>query len=258
MQKPYNAIRVNFTFLLLFAVLALPNTAFSQDITPPSAPRLVAGNIGWGGGHWLHVLDAPTMSGSISWYALNDDVTYQVQLATDASFNAIVFDLDNVDQTWIEPNLPADFYYFRIGATDSSGNSGPWSETGTLEIAEDREPPSAAIISPTEGQAFSQGESLAIELEVSDDTVLRLALFTINGEYVGALGLNAVDWKLVPSFGTARTVVFETEIPKKGKGSSLEIVVIVSDVVGNETTTSAVVGSGDSPKGGKGKGKGHK
>ena len=42
-----------------------------------------------------------------------------------------------------------------------------------------------------------------------------------------------MDWKLVPSFGAARTVVFETEMPKKERAGSLEIVVIVSDVVGN-------------------------
>jgi hypothetical protein len=257
-QHPYNAIRSSFSFLLLCAVLALPSAAFSQDITPPDAPRLVAGNIGWGGGHWLYVLDAPSMSGRISWYALNDDVTYQVQLATDASFNAIAFDLDGLDQTWIEPNLPAGFYYFRVGASDASGNHGPWSTTGTAQRVEDSEPPSVTIISPSAEQPPSGGETVAIELEVVDDTVLRLALFSINGEYVGSLGLNGVDWKLVPSLGTPRIVVFDAPMPKKGNSSSLDIVVTVTDVVGNATTTSTVVGSGDSTKGGKGgKGKGH-
>ena len=253
MQKPYNAIRLKFTFLLLFAVLALPNAAFSQDTTPPDAPRLVAGNKGWAGGHWLHVLDAPTMSARISWYALNDDVTYEVQMATDASFDAIVFDMDGIAERWIEPSLPAGFYHFRVGATDSSGNAGPWSATGTLECAADSEPPIATIISPTEGQTFSSKGTLAIELEVSDDTVLRMAEFTLNGAWAGSLGLQAVDYKLVTSFGIARTVVFEAD----PKGKSVEIVVTVSDVVGNETTASVVVGSGDSPKGGGGKGKGH-
>lgn len=214
------------------------------------------GNTGWEGGYVLDVLDAPTMSGRIGWNVLNDNVTYQLQIATDASFSASVFDLDRIDQNWIEPTLPADFYYFRVRATDLAGNSGPWSETGTLEILEDLDAPIATITSPSTGQTFTKGQPIRIELAISDDTVLRLALFSINGIYTGTLGLGASDWKLLPSLGVTRTYVYETDIPKKGNASSLEIVVIVSDVVGHETTVSTVVGSGDT-KGGGGKGKGH-
>lgn len=240
MPQHYDKLRVKLSSLLLFAIpsalflalLSLPNAAFSQDTTPPSAPVLFAGNTGWDG-HWLHVEGAATMGRRVLWNELNDEVSYQIQFATDASFDDIVLDVDGLAESWIEPDLSPGFYYFRIGATDFSGNLGPWSETGTLECIVDREAPIAAILSPTAGQVFSKGEALMIELEVSDDTVPRLAQFTINGEYAGSLGLMTQNYKIVPSFGTPRTVIFETEVPTKGGGSSLDIEVAVSDVVDN-------------------------
>lgn len=214
--------------LLLFALLAVftvPEEAVGQDTTPPNAPLLYAGNVGWNG-HWLLVVDSPTISG-LGWNELNDDVTYEVQFAIDASFEAIVLHVEDIPGNRIEPNLAPGFYYFRIGATDSSGNVGPWSETGTLDSVVDSEPPYAAIVS-----SASDGETAVVELLVSDDTVLNSATFNINGEYAGIIGLRTVDYKIYPSFGIGRIVVFEAALPKGSKGLN-EVDASVSDVVEN-------------------------
>ncbi len=201
---------------------------------PKRCGLLFPGNTGYDG-HWLQVVGAASMK-HVSWNELNDEVTYQIQLATDASFNDIVLYLPEVAETTIEPNLPPGFYYFRIGATDLSGNVGPWSDTGTLERVADTEPPIAAILS-----ALLEGQILTLELEVSDDTVLRLAQFSINGEYVGSLGLKTENYKVVPSFGIPRTVVFESEIPKKGSNRSPQVTADVGDVVDKFTTVVSYV-----------------
>ena len=82
-------------------------------------------------------------------------------------------------------------------------------------MVEDTEWPRARIVSPLAG-SFSAGDIVPVELEVSDDTVLHLAQFSINGRYVGAVGLKTEDYKIRPSFGEPLTVLFDLEIPKGG------------------------------------------
>ncbi len=228
--------------LCLLGLLLVPLTASSQDLQAPSAPRLFEGNLGFDG-DWLYVFGSSTMSSRVYWYALSDDVIYQVQFATDEGFTSVVSDVDGVDLNWVEPYLDPGFYYFRVRATDFSANTGPWSATGTVAVVADSEVPSAAILSPQEGDSFTKGGTISIELEVSDDTILRLARFTINGDYAGFLGLKTKDLKLFPSFGESRTVVFDAEVPKNAK--SLEIMVTVSDVMYNSVTRTVVLGGSD-------------
>lgn len=223
-------------------MLLLPAASFSLE--------LFDGNLGYDG-NWLHVIDAPAMTDRVYWEDLGADFTYQAQCATDLGFQAVVVEEAALDTNYMTPALPAGAYYFRAREVDSSGTPGGWSAAGTLDVVEDTAWPGAQILSPLSG-SFSAGDPIAIELEVVDDTVLHVAQFRLNGEYVGALGLKTENYKVKPSFGVPRTVVFETEVPK-GKGP-LEISVIVSDVTYKQVTTSLVVeeASGGSRKGGKG------
>ncbi len=99
----------------------------------------------------------------------------------------------------------------------------------------------ARIDFPVSGQTLSQGDTIPIALEVSDDTVLHLARFTIGGDYAGILGLKTENYKVKPSFGEPRTVVFNYQLPANGKAGALEISVNVTDVANNAVTATVVV-----------------
>jgi len=165
--------------------------------------------------------------------------------------------MDGIEQNWVAPNVEPGFYYFHVRATDAGNQAGPWSNAGTLELVVDEEPPVAQILSPAAGQAFSAGDTISIELRVSDDTVLRKAHFMLNGEDAGTLPLATENFKTNPSFGEPRTVTFQLTAPKKS--SSLEIQAVVTDVmykaaVATVTTGATSGGSGGgSAKGNSGK-----
>jgi hypothetical protein len=235
--------RLSRAIAIFSALLALPQTAFSLD--------LFEGNLGYES-DWLHVLDAPAMGDRVYWYTLGDDVTYQFQCAADAEFVDIVLDERGIVPNYIAPDLGPGFCYFRVRETHSSGVTGAWSDVGTLEVIEDREAPQAKILSPVDGQTFASGETISIQLAVSDDTVLHLARFTIGDKYAGTLGLKAENNKLAPSFGKPRTVSFDYTLPK-GKKGPLTIFVDVSDVAYRSFTTAVVVnigkGGSDTQKG---------
>lgn len=227
------------TFLRTFHALAvssalvlLPGSAFSL--------QLFEGNLGYDS-DWLQVLDAPAMGDQVFWYDLGDDVTYQVQFANDATFSEVVLDEGGIVPNYVIPGLGAGFYHFRVRETHFSGVTGSWSDTGTLEVAEDRTRPLARILSPVAGQTFSPGATIPIELEVSDDTVLHLARFTVGGDYAGILGLKAENNKLRPSFGESRIVRFDYQLPSKGKAGAVEISVDVTDVTHKAVTAAVVV-----------------
>jgi len=227
-----------FSALAALAALALlPNQALSL--------RLFEGNLGYDS-DWLYVLDSTAMGDRVYWYDLGDDVTYEAQFALDESFEAPVLDLVNIVDNYVEPGLGPDFYYFRAREVHFSNAAGSWSETGTLEVVEDREPPTVRILAPLDGQVFMRQDTLAVQLEVSDDTVLRLARFTIGGDYAGTLGLKTENSKVKPSFGEPRTVAFNVQIPKNAGKGLLEISVAVSDVMGRAITDSVVIDVGGS------------
>jgi hypothetical protein len=202
--------------------------------------QLFEGNLGYDS-EWLHVLDAPAMGDQVFWYGLGDDVTYQVQFANDSAFTEVVLDEPGIVPNYIVPDLGAGFYHFRVRETHFSGVAGSWSRTGTLEVAEDLTRPLARILSPVAGQTFSPGSTIPIELEVSDDTLLHLARFTVGGDYAGILGLKAENSKLVPSFGESRTVRFDYQLPSKGKPGPVMISVDVTDVTHKAVTVAVVV-----------------
>ncbi|MHC4859861.1 MAG: Ig-like domain-containing protein [Planctomycetota bacterium] len=164
----------------LLTLMGSPSAAWSVQI--------FEGNLGYDG-DWLHVIDAEGMGSRVYWYESPDDVTYRVQFARDEAFDVVVSDMGQVVNNYVAPGLAPGFYYFRVSETNSEGNSGGWSERGTLAVVEDREAPSLEIISPVDGQTFYQGETLSVELEVSDDSVLHRARFAADGSYAGALGL---------------------------------------------------------------------
>ena len=243
---------------VLFSLLLLPSTALSV--------QLFEGNLGLDG-DWLQVLDVTTMSDRIYWYDVGGDVSYHVEFSTDAEFSAIAAEFDGATMNYVVPDLGLGFYHFRVSAIDSTGAVVSSSKSGTLEVIEDTEFPKASILSPAEGQSFSQGDTVSIELEVSDDTVLRLARFTINGEYVGVLGLKAENLKLKLSMGTSRTVTFAYQIPTSGKSGPMDILVSVSDVAYKSILRTVTInvgkasgtGSTSTNNGnGKGKGKGNR
>jgi hypothetical protein len=246
MKRAY-LIRVVQSLAALYALILLPATALSLE--------LFEGNLGYEG-DWLLVLDAPAMGDRVYWEDLGADVTYEVQCAVDDGFASLVLEESGITTNYVEPGLPAGFYYLRAREVHSSGDAGSWSDTGTLQVVEDVEWPRAEILSPLSG-SFSAGDIVSIELEVSDDTVLHVAQFTINGKYVGTLGLKSENYKVKPSFGEPRSLLFDYEIPK-GKRGSLEISVVVSDVTYKQATTSVVIRAGEpssGKKGGKGRGK---
>ena len=218
-------------FAALLALVLLPQTAFSLE--------LFEGNIGYEG-DWLHVLDAPGMGDRIYWYALGDEVTYQVQCANDIEFTSVVVDESGIVPNYVVPDLAPGFYQFRVRES-FSGVTGSWSDTGTVEVVEDLEPPQAQIVSPVAGQTLSQGDTIPIALEVSDDTVLHLARFTIGGDYAGILGLKTENYKVKPSFGESRIVVFNYQLPPNGKTGELAISVNVTDVAHHSVTTTVVI-----------------
>jgi hypothetical protein len=225
-------VRTFRAFAVFFALVLLPQTAFSLE--------LFEGNVGYEG-DWLHVLEAPAMGDQIYWYDLGDEVTYQVQCANDIDFTSLVLNEGGIVPNYVVPDLGPGFYHFRVRESHSSGVTGSWSDTGTLEVVEDLELPQAQIVSPVAGQTFSQGDTIPIELEVSDDTVLHLARFTIGGDYAGILGLKTENYKVKPSFGESRFVVFNYQLPANGKSGALEISVDVTDVAHNSVTATVVV-----------------
>jgi hypothetical protein len=225
------------TLVALTALILLPAASFSLE--------LFEGNLGYDG-EWLSVLDSTSMSDRVYWYELGDDVTYQAQIATNGSFLDLVLDLGDIDTNYVEPGLGPGFYYFRVREIHSSGAVGSWSNTGTLEVMEDRELPTAEILSPLPGQSFERGDLVSVQLRISDDTVLRLARFTIGGEYAGTLGLKTENYKVSPSFGEPRTVVFDYRLPKNTGKGPLEISVVVTDVTDKAVADSVVIDIGGS------------
>jgi hypothetical protein len=205
-----------------------------------AAVQLYEGNLGYEC-DWLHVMNSKKMSDRVYCYVSPDDATYQVQFALDDAFVDVVSDMGEVATNYVAPGLAPGFYYFRVRAFDLDGNAGSWSNTGTLQVVEDREAPSLEILSPVDGQTYSKGDRLFITLEVPDDTVLDSARFTIDGTYAGVLGLKTEDFKLVPSFGESRTVVFEYQTSSSGKAGPLEISVMLSDVTDNPVVKSVVL-----------------
>jgi hypothetical protein len=97
----------------------------------------------------------------------------------------------------------------------------------------------AQVLYPIAGQTFRLGDPISIQVEVSDDTILHLARFAINGEYLATVGLMSENFKLIPSFGETRTLVFDYQLPSRGKTGPVEISVLVSDVT-NASVTSRV------------------
>ena len=169
-----------------------------------------------------------------------------------------MLDVDGIAKNYIEPDVAPGLYFFRVSAVDVSGAVVSTSESGTFEVVVDRAPPSAKIVSPADGQVFQKGETVSIQLEVSDDTLLRLARFTIGGEYVGVLGLKTENYKVKPSFGETRTVRFDYVLPTTGPSGALEISVDVSDVLYNTVTRGVVVDVGGAATGTSSKSRGKK
>jgi hypothetical protein len=224
-------------FVALTALILLPTASFSLE--------LFEGNLGYDG-EWLSVLDSTSMSDRVYWYELGDDVTYQAQFATNESFLDLVLDFGDIDTNYVEPGLGPGFYYFRVREIHSSGAVGSWSDTGTSEVVEDLEPPTAEILSPLPGQSFERDDLVSVQLRISDDTLVRLARFTIGGEYAGTLGLKTENSKLSPSFGEPRTVVFDYRLPKNAGKGPLEISVVVTDVRDKAVADSVVIDIGGS------------
>ena len=232
------------TAVAVAALLLFPATAGSLE--------LFDGNLGYDG-EWLHVIDAPGMGNSIYWQDLGVDFTYDVNVALDDGFGGFgesVVQISEVETNYAEMDLPVGDYVFRVREVDASGAAGSWSDTGSLTVIEDLESPKARIL-----RADSVGDVVSIELEVSDDTVLRLARFTINGEYAGAVGLKTENFKIKPSFGQPRIVVFEHPLPK-GKKGQVTISVVVSDVTYKYASQSVVLGTEEGATGGPEKKKG--
>ena len=212
------------TLTAIFVLCLLPTTTWSVE--------LFEGNLGYEG-DWLHVWGSAAMTDRVYWYDLGTDISYRFQLSSDEAFSAVVLDIDAIADNFVEPDVEPGLYYFRVSAFDASGTAVSASDTGTLEVVADSALPSARIVSPREGEVFHKGDTLSVELEVSDDTVLHLARFTIGGEYVGVLGLKTENYKIKPSFGEPRTVSFDYQIPTNGPIGALEIAVEVSDVLYN-------------------------
>jgi hypothetical protein len=228
--------------LLLFGLL--PKTALSV--------QLFEGNLGFDG-DWLYVLDSTAMGDRVYWYDLGTDVTYRVQFVTTDDASIVVEDIDGITTNYVVPDLDPGSYYFQVRAIDSLGAVVSESDAGLLDVVVDQHPPIARILSPRDRQTFTQGDTISIELEVSDDTLLHLARFTIDGDYAGLLGLKTENQKLKPSFGTARTVTFDYAIPTKGKAGPLEISVAVSDVMHNTVRPTIVIDTLKAGAGGRAK-----
>ena len=222
--------------VVLLCLVLVPGTTSSLE--------LFDGNLGHSAA-WLHVLDAPAISDAVYWQALGDDVTYHAQFAIDAGSEdpfpeeRLVLDENGIVTNWIAPGLTPGAYLFRVREIHSSGVAGSWSSTGTLEVLEDLEAPVADVLYPIAGQTFTLGDPISIQVEVSDDTLLHLARFAINGEYLATVGLMSENFKLIASFGEARTLVFDYQLPSRGKTGPVEISVLVSDVT-NASVTSRV------------------
>lgn len=163
------------------------------------AVQLFERNLGYDG-DWLHVLDSSSMSDRVYWYDLGTNITYRFELATDEAFSGVVLDVGEIETNYVEPGVGPGRYFFRVSAADATGVVVSASDIGTLEVVADQ-PPNARIVSPASGQTFRKGDTLKIELELSDDTLLHIARFTIDGEYAGVLGLKTENYKLSPSFG---------------------------------------------------------
>ena len=219
---------------LLASILLAPAASFSLD--------LFEGNAGYEG-NWLHVLGSTAMTNRVYWQNVGAGVTYDVEFATDESFASPVLQLTGLTENFVspDPELGAGSFFFRAREVYSNGQAGAWSHTGTLDVVEDLAAPSAAIVAPAEGQAFSPGQTITVQLVVADDTVLDLARFSVDGQDAGVLGLQSVDYKVVPSFGEARSVAFDVTLPAHGKGH--DISVLVSDVMYKSTAVTVHIGA---------------
>jgi hypothetical protein len=246
-------IRKTTMLAVLTAIAVIPASASALD--------LFEGNLGFAG-DWLDVYDSAAMNDRVYWYELGDEVTYQAQFSASESFLSPLIDIAGIEDNFVTPALGPGFYHFRVREAHRSGAVGSWSDSGTLEILEDRELPIARVISPSPGQNFERLDEISIVLEVADDTLLRFARFTAAGDYAGTLGLKAENGKLSPSRGTLRAVTFDFQIPKNAGKGSYEILIEVTDVMDNAVSASVVVNVGGSTTstegGGKGQGRGKK
>ena len=196
---------------------------------PAQAIQFFEGNIGVDG-HWLHVLDAKSLSTRVYWYHTSGP--YALHVANDEAMTDVVWSADGVTDNYATPVVGAGFYYIQV--VDHEGSS----EVRALEVLADHAPPVASILH------FEDG---LFEIEVSDDTVLRLVKFYAGGVYVGARGLMTYDkryhdlyGKLRRSDGVPRMLYFEYDPPKrkgKGKGRKRSALptIFVEDVLWNAT-----------------------
>ncbi|MCG8462306.1 MAG: hypothetical protein MI919_38975, partial [Holophagales bacterium] len=99
--------------------------SFEIDLTPPSTPSLTA------------VTPDPIsqLRPSLSWSSVADAAEYRVQVASDAGFVSMLFDLTVAGTSWTPTSdLPEGTIYWRAAAVDTAGNQSPFPTADSFEI----------------------------------------------------------------------------------------------------------------------------
>ncbi|MEO1368882.1 MAG: hypothetical protein AAFX50_17030, partial [Acidobacteriota bacterium] len=111
--------------------------SFTVDTTPPEVPVPVA------------VTPDPTTDPrpTLAWGASADAADYRVQVATDAGFAALVFDVTVAGTTWTpQADLPDGPIFWRVASRDAPGNASAFSAADAFTV--DATPPDIPVLNP--------------------------------------------------------------------------------------------------------------
>ncbi len=147
-----------------------------EDLLPPTAPTDLQATGGLG-------------TASLTWTAATDNLgvtRYNVHRSAALGFvpSAANRIAQPVSTSYVDTNLAAGRYFYRVTAEDTAGNTGPPSNEVVVDVLGDTIPPSVSLTNPAAGLTVSG--SVVLTADASDDQGVAGVQFLLNGLPLGA------------------------------------------------------------------------